>query len=54
MTREQIFAIAMPVERRGESRTPNGKMTPVVYRYRSESEADTHLRAEAKALEVTR
>lgn len=42
LTREQVLALDLPVER---------KFNRVVYRYATETDADNHLKEEARALQ---
>lgn len=47
MTREELLVAEMPIEQRCA-----GRSVPIVYRYRTEHEAATHLKAEARALGI--
>lgn len=51
LSREEIAALDLPVERHCVSITPRGQKSPCVYRYATEEQADNHLKAEKKALE---
>lgn len=52
LTREQIIALDLPVERHCVSVAPGGKKTPCVYRYATEEQAARHLEAEQEALRI--
>jgi hypothetical protein len=49
MTRDELIAADLTVERRSVSVTPRGSRKLVVYRYATEEIADNHLAAELAA-----
>lgn len=49
-TRQEVLGMAMPVESRRVSVTPQGVRSSCVYRYPTEAARDAHLVEEARAL----